>query len=101
MSKCSVVLMYEKLSQPLPIGITHDPYVLCIAKQQILREAHEEWQASVTLGDPVIVSHFEIAFLRLKSTLDMIIAPEIESLILGNHVTDDHDIESTDDEKAP
>ncbi len=92
--------MYEKLSQPLPIGITHDPYVLCIAKQQMLKEAHEEWLASMTLDDPVLISHFEAAFTRLKSTLDMIIAPEIESLILGKHVIDDYDIEPTDGEEG-
>lgn len=81
MARCSVVLQYEKLSSPLTLGMTYDPATLCIVKQQILKEAREKWEAARAIGDPVMVSHFELALKRLQETLDKVVAPEIEGII--------------------
>ena len=97
MPKCCVSLQYERMNVPLTLGVTSNMETLCLVKRQILKEATENLDAARRLGDPVMIAHFELTYERLAQTLDRVIAPEIEPLILRKLDDDHNNIESIDD----
>ena len=93
MAKCSVVLMYETMPKPLPLGWTSDERVKVIVKRQLIKEAEETLRGAKTLKDEVVIASFQASLDKLRQTLDLVIPPELENLYLGQ---DDEEGEDTE-----
>lgn len=78
MTKCSVVLMYETMPKPLPLGWTNDQRIKVIVKRQLLQEAEEALRGAEVLKDEVLIASFQASLDKLRTTLDLLIPPEFE-----------------------
>ncbi|MFC1913213.1 hypothetical protein ACFLX7_03365 [Chloroflexota bacterium] len=82
MGKCSVVLMYEGLQKPTPLGLTCDPRLKVLVKRQLIKEATEALRGAEALGDDVLIASFKSSVDKLRNTLDLLIPAELEELYL-------------------
>jgi hypothetical protein len=69
------------MGQPFPIGCTFDQRTLVLVKKQILKEAIEDYNSVKDIDEVLRVEHYA-NFRRLKETLDLLIPPEMEELVL-------------------
>ena len=82
MNKCRVEFVYDAMGKPFPIGVTFDLKTLALVKQQIIKEAREEYEVIKDVDQVLSVEHWG-NLNRLSDTLDMLIPPEIEDLLLS------------------
>lgn len=79
-AKLSVVLMYETFPRAMPLGLTEDPRIKILVKQQIILEAEQALKGAEITQDPVIIASFRAQLDKLRKTLDLLIPPEFEAL---------------------
>jgi hypothetical protein len=84
MDKCRVELVYDAMGKPFPIGVTFDLRTIVMVKRQILKEAEEDYEGIKDVDQVLCMEHWG-NLKRLKGTLDLLIPPETEELVLqGN-----------------
>ena len=81
MNKCRVEFVYDAMGKPFPVGVTFDLRTLVLVKRQILREAEDEYEAIKDVDPVLCIEHWD-NLKRLRDTLDMLIPPETEELVL-------------------
>jgi len=84
MRKCYIELVYDTIPKPLPVAITDDARLIVLVKRQVLEEARARYR-EVEGFDPILEVEFLGTLRKLENTLNMIIPPEMEELILGEH----------------
>ena len=90
MNRCRVEFVYDAAGRPFPVGVTIDARILVVVKRQILKEAEEDYEA-VKGRDPVLtVEHFG-NLNRLRETLDLLIPPETEDIVLPRDYPEQED----------
>lgn len=82
MNKCRVEFVYDALEKPFPVGVTFDLRTLVLVKRQILREAEQEYKAVRHIDEALSIEHYG-NLKRLRDTLDFLIPPELETLVLS------------------
>ena len=81
-NRCRIEFIYDAMGKPFPIGVTFDLKTLILVKQQILKEARQEYEAIKDIDRVLCVEHWG-NLNRLRDTLDMLVPPEIEDLLLS------------------
>jgi len=81
-NRCRIEFVYDAMGNSFPIGVTFDLKTLILVKQQILKEAREEYEAIKDVDRVLCVEHWG-NLNRLKDTLDMLVSPETEDLLLS------------------
>lgn len=82
MNRCRIEFVYDAMGKPFPVGVTFDAKTLALVKQQILKEAREEYEAIKDVDPVLCVEHWG-NLNRLRDTLDMLVPPETEDLLLS------------------
>lgn len=82
MSRCRIEFVYDAMGMPFPVGVTFDLKTLVLVKRQILKEAREEYEAIKDVDRVLSVEHWG-NLNRLTDTLDLLVSPEIEELVLS------------------
>ena len=90
MNKCRVEFVYDAMGKAFPVGVTFDLRTLVLVKRQILKEAQDEYSAIKNI-DPVLRMEHGANLKRLKNTLDMLIPPETEELVLSQNTAEYED----------
>ena len=88
MSKCRVELVYDAMGQPYPIGVTFDRRIMVLVKRQVLKEAEQDYRNVKDIDEVLCVEHLA-NLKRLRDTLDMLIPPETEDMILHSGSNND------------
>ena len=83
MNKCRVEFVYDAMGKPFPVGVTFDLRTLVLVKRQILREAEDEYEAIKDVDQVLCIEHWD-NLKRLRDTLDLLIPPETEELVLSH-----------------
>jgi hypothetical protein len=81
MKKVRVVIIYEAMGEQIPLGTTDDLRTSVLVKRQLIRDAEERYEA-VKSYDEVLATEFGGALSKLRTTLDLVIPPEMEELAL-------------------
>lgn len=79
MNKVHVVIMYEAMGQQVPLGMTDDLRTAVLVKRQLLRDAEDRYE-TVKSCDQVLATEFSGTLSKLRTTLDLVIPPEVEEL---------------------
>jgi hypothetical protein len=74
--------MYETHPKPMPLGLTDDTRLKVLVKRQLIKEAQEAVKGAEYLGDEVLIASFQASLQKLRTTLDLLIPPELEGLYL-------------------
>lgn len=90
MNKCRVEFVYDAKGKPFPIGATFDLRTLVLVKKQILKEAEEEYEAVKGVDRVLCIEHWD-NLKRLRDTLDMLVPPDTEELVLSQDGKGDGD----------
>lgn len=80
MKKVQVVIIYEAMGgQEVPLGTTDDLRTIVSVKRQVIQDAKERYEA-VRHYDEVLATKFSGELSKLRTTLDLVIPPEVEEL---------------------
>ena len=72
-TKCSVTLTYEGFGKPLPLGVTHDPHVTLVVRDQLILEAEQALRGAEAVGDVVLITTFKNDLDTLRRVLNLIL----------------------------
>lgn len=75
-NKCSVTLTYEGFGKPLPLGVTHDPYVTKVVRDQLVLEAEQALRGAEAVGDDVLITTFKSDLDTLRRVLGLVLPGE-------------------------
>jgi hypothetical protein len=84
MEKLWVQLVYDVPPKPLPVAVTIDRKLAVLVKRQALKEARERLDL-VKDADDVLRVEFGGELRKLEDTLNLLIPPELEELILSRN----------------